>query len=74
MLTNQQMTKSLPENGNRAFCESLKNLNDTLTWEGRYFDQSLSNGNNLLRDNTDILVCDLSNAIFGKKFERIPGG
>ncbi len=34
--------KSLPENSNRAFCESFKNLNGILTREGRYFGQSLT--------------------------------
>jgi hypothetical protein len=65
-LTNQQMTKSLPENGNGALSESFKKLNGTLTREGRYFGQSLSNGNDLLCGNTDILIRDFGNAIFGK--------
>ncbi len=65
-LTNKQMTKSLPENSNGALSESFKKLNGTLTREGRYFGQSLSNGNNLLHGNMDILIRDFSNAIFGK--------
>jgi hypothetical protein len=60
------MTKSLPENSNRALSESFKKLNGTLTREGRYFGQSLSNGNDLLRGNTDILIRNFDNAIFGK--------
>jgi hypothetical protein len=60
------MTKSLPENGDGALCESLKKLNGTLTWEGSHFGQSLSDGYKLLRGNTDILYRDLGNAIFGK--------
>ncbi len=60
------MTKSLPEKGNKAFCESFKNLNGTLTKEERYFGQSLSNGKDLLCGNTDVLVWDLSNAVFDK--------
>ncbi len=66
MLTDQQMTNSLPENSDRALCESLKKLNGTLTWEGSYFGQSLSNGYKLLCGNTDILIRDFGNAIFGK--------
>jgi hypothetical protein len=64
------MTNNLPENSNRVLCESFKNLNNTLTWEGRNFGQSLSNSNNLLCDTMDILVSDLSNAIFGKIFKE----
>ncbi len=60
------MTKSVPENGNRACCESFKKLNSTLTREGRYFGQPFSNNNNQLRGNTDILIRDFGNAIFGK--------
>ena len=60
------MTKSLPENSDGALCESLKKLNGTLTWEGSYFGQSLSNGYELLRGNTDILIRDFGNTIFGK--------
>jgi hypothetical protein len=65
-LTDQQMTKSLPENGNGALSESFKKLNGTLTREGGYFKQSLSNGNGLLCVNMDILIRDFGNAIFGK--------
>jgi hypothetical protein len=65
-LTDQQMTKSLPEDGNGALSESFKKLNGTLTREGRYFGQSLRDGNDLLRGNTDILIRDFGNAIFGK--------
>jgi hypothetical protein len=60
------MTKSLSENGNGALCESFKKLNGTLTREGRYFGQSFSDGNDLLHGNTDILVRDFGNAIFGQ--------
>jgi hypothetical protein len=60
------MTKSLPENGDGALCESLKKLNGTLTREGSYFSQSLSDGYELLRGNMDILIRDFGNAIFGK--------
>jgi hypothetical protein len=70
VLTDQQMTKSLPENGNRALSESFKKLYGALTREGRYFGQSLSNGNNLLCGNTDILIRDFGNAIFGKVFKE----
>ncbi len=41
-------------------------MNSTLTWEGSYFSQSLSNGYKLLHDNTYILIRDFGNAIFGK--------
>jgi hypothetical protein len=60
------MTKRLPKNGNGTLCESFKKLNGTLTREGRYFSQSFSDGDNLLRGNTDILIRNLGNAIFGK--------
>jgi hypothetical protein len=60
------MTKSLPENGNGALCESFKKLNGTLTREGRYFGQYFRDGNDLLRGNTDILIRDFGNAIFGE--------
>jgi hypothetical protein len=40
-------------------------LNGTLTWEGSYFGQSVSNGYKLLHGNTDILIRDFGNAIFG---------
>jgi hypothetical protein len=64
-LTDQQMTKSLPENSNGALSEYFKKLKGTLTWEGRYFGQSLSNGDNLLHGNTTILIRGFGNAIFG---------
>ena len=59
------MTKGLPEWGNGALCEFFKNLNGTLTWQGRYFGQSFDNGNNLLRVNMDILIQDLGNVVLG---------
>ncbi len=45
-------------------------MTGTFTWEHRYFGQSLSNGNDLLRSSTDILIWDLGNAIFGKSFKE----
>ncbi len=56
------MCKSLPEND--------KNVTGTFTWEHRYFGQSFSDGNDLLRISTDILIWDLGNAIFGKSFKE----
>ncbi len=69
-LSNQQMCKSLTENDNRAPSEPFKNMTGTFTWERRYFGQSLSDGNDLLRSSTDILIWDLGNAIFGKSFKE----
>ena len=74
VLTNQQTTQSLPENSNRALCKTFKKLNGTLTWEGSYFGQSLSNSCKLLCDNTDILIRDFGNAIFGKILKETFGG
>jgi hypothetical protein len=65
-LSYQQMCKSLPENDNRAPSEPFKNMIGTFTWERRYFSQSFSDGNDLLRGSMDILIWDLGNAIFGK--------
>jgi hypothetical protein len=73
-LADQQMTKSLPENGNGALSESFKKLNGTLTKKGRYFGQSLSDGNNLLDGNMDILIRDFGNAIFGEVLKEILEG
>jgi hypothetical protein len=64
------MCKSLPENNNRAPSEPFKNMTGTFTWERRYFGQSFSDGNDLLRSSTDILIWDLGNAIFGKSFKE----
>ena len=64
------MCKSLPENDNRAPSEPFKNMTGTFSRERRYFGQSFSDGNNLLRINTDILIWDLSNAIFGKSLKE----
>jgi hypothetical protein len=60
------MTKRPPENDNGTLCASFEKLNGTLTREGRYFSQSFSDGNDLLRGNTDILIRNLGNAIFGR--------
>jgi hypothetical protein len=69
-LSYQQMCKSLPENGNRAPSEPFKNMTGAFTWERRYFGQSFGDGNDLLRNSTDILIWDLGNAIFGKSFKE----
>jgi hypothetical protein len=64
------MCKGLPENALRAPSEPFKNMTVTFTWERKYFGQSLSDGNNLVRSSTDILIWDLGNAIFGKSFKE----
>ncbi len=64
------MCKSLPENDNRAPSEPFKNMTGTSSRERRYFGQSFSNGNDLLRTSTDILIWDLGNAIFGKSLKE----
>jgi hypothetical protein len=57
-LSYQQMCKSLPENNNRASSEPFKNMTCTFTWERIYFSQSFSDGNDLLRSSTDILILE----------------
>jgi hypothetical protein len=58
------------EHINGAVSESLKYLDNTLTWEGRYLSQPLSNGNNLPHSNTDILIRNLGNTILGKSLKE----
>ena len=71
LLSYQQMCKSLPENDNRgAPSEPFKNMTGTFSRERRYFGQSFGDGNDLLHINTDILIWDLGNAIFGKSFKE----
>ncbi len=60
------MCKSLLEYVDRASSESFKNMTGTFTWECRYFNQSLSDGNCLIHSSMDILIWDLGNAFLGK--------
>ncbi len=70
LLSYQLMCKSLSENDNRAQSEPFTNMMGTFTWERRYFGQSFSDDNDLLRSSTDILIWDLGNAIFCKNFKE----